>query len=222
MSTQEIIGSQTESYVRSASKFERIRRKFAENLIWYIFVAPAVIMIAVFMVVPIVQSLSLALYEWNGVLPRESVGFENFQDLLDDRFFLWSLRHTFIFSTLATTGTVLVGLLLALAISRQVPGSSVYRVLFYLPVMVPITVVGALWARILEPRVGPLNSFLNSVGLDALAKTWLGDIDLALYVIIAVTIWQYAGFPMIVLLAAIENIGEDIQEAATLDGISEW
>jgi ABC-type sugar transport system permease subunit len=87
--------------------------------------------------------------------------------------------------------------------------------------MVPITVVGALWVRILEPNFGLLNSALRGVGLDGLAKAWLGDPSIALWVLIGVTIWQYCGFPMIVLLAAMESIPEDIHEAATLDGASE-
>jgi ABC-type sugar transport system permease subunit len=201
---------------------QRLKKSLLDNLIWYLFVAPAILLILVFMVAPIFDALSLATYEWNGVRPRVYVGLENFQDLWTDRFFLGALKHTAIFSVAATTGTVGLGLLLAVAISRRVPGAAVYRILFYLPVMVPITVVGALWVRILEPNFGLLNTFLRSVGLDALAKPWLGDIHLALPVLIGITIWQYSGFPMIVLLAAIENIAEDVQEAATLDGVSEW
>jgi ABC-type sugar transport system permease subunit len=87
--------------------------------------------------------------------------------------------------------------------------------------MVPITVVGALWVRLLEPNFGLLNTFLRSVGLDGVAKSWLGDSSIALWVLIGITIWQYSGFPMIVLLAAIEQIPGEVQEAATLDGASE-
>jgi ABC-type sugar transport system permease subunit len=76
--------------------------------------------------------------------------------------------------------------------------------------------------RILEPNFGLLNTFLREIGLEGLAKSWLGDVNVALAVLIGVTIWQYSGFPMIVLLAGIENISEEVQEAATLDGVSEW
>jgi ABC-type sugar transport system permease subunit len=222
MTTGEIASQPVGAYSNPLSLYQRFKKTLRDNLIWYVFVAPAIILIIVFMVVPIFEALSLATYEWNGVRPREYVGFENFQDLWTDRFFLGALRHTVVFSILGTVGTVTLGLLLAVAISRRVPGASIYRIVFYLPVMVPITVVGALWVRILEPNFGLLNTFLRSIGLEGLAKSWLGDINLALYVLIAVTIWQYAGFPMIVLLAAIENISEEIHEAATLDGVSEW
>jgi ABC-type sugar transport system permease subunit len=221
MTTREIATQPIAPQSQQASLSQRLKKTIRDNLIWYAFVAPAVLLILVFMVVPIFEALSLATYEWNGVRPREYVGMENFVELLDDRFFLGALKHTVLFSILATVGTVGLGLLLAVAISRQVPGSLIFRVLFYLPVMVPITVVGALWVRILEPNFGMLNTFLRGVGLDALAASWLGDANVALYVLIGVTIWQYAGFPMIVLLAAIENISEEIHEAATLDGVAE-
>jgi ABC-type sugar transport system permease subunit len=222
MTTREIVSQSIETYSSQMSLKQRLKKKLADNFIWYLFVAPAIILILVFMVLPIFDALSLATYEWNGIRPRQYVGLENFQDLLNDRFFLGALQHTVVFSIIATSGTVILGLLLAVAISRRVPGSSIFRVIFYLPVMVPITVVGALWVRILEPNFGLLNTFLRNVGLEALAKSWLGDINIALFVLIGVTIWQYSGFPMIVLLAGVENISEEIHEAATLDGVSEW
>ena len=199
----------------------RLGRVLDGRALWYLMVAPAIALIALFMVVPILQALTLALYRWNGVRPRQFVGLDNLVDLVSDRFFASALQHTFIFAIAATAGTVLIGLLLAVAISRRVPGSAAYRVLFFLPVMVPITVVGALWVRMLEPNFGPINTALRSVGLDGVALAWLGDSSVALWVLIGVTIWQYCGFPMIVLLAGIENIPEDVQEAATLDGVDE-
>lgn len=204
-----------------ASSWDRVRHALDGPLLWYLFVAPAVVLIVVFMVVPILQALWLALYRWNGVRPRQYIGLDNLADLWGDRFFLGALQHTLVFAIAATVGTVALGLLLAVAISRGAPGTRLYRVLFFLPVMVPITVVGALWVRILEPNFGLLNSALRGVGLDGLAKAWLGDPSIALWVLIGVTIWQYCGFPMIVLLAAMESIPEDIHEAATLDGASE-
>jgi ABC-type sugar transport system permease subunit len=222
MTTSEIATQHITSQSKQASLSQRLKKTILDNLIWYVFVAPAVLLILVFMVAPIFEALSLATYQWNGVRPRQYVGLENFADLLDDRFFLGALQHTVLFSITATVGTVTLGLLLAVAISRRVPGSFIFRVLFYLPVMVPITVVGALWVRILEPNFGMLNTFLRGVGLEALAASWLGDANVALAVLIGVTIWQYSGFPMIVLLAAVENISEEIHEAATLDGVTEW
>ena len=189
---------------------------------WYLFLAPAVLLLLGFMGLPLYRSLELSLFEWKGLLPRKWVGFDNFERLFRDRYFWSALSHTIVFAVSATVGTVGVGLLLAIAISRRVPGHGIYRFAFYLPVMLPMTVVAALWARIYEPNFGLLNSALGAVGLGFLAQPWLGSLDLALPSIIAVCIWQYAGFPMIVLLAAIEGIPEELHQAVTLDGATEW
>ncbi|WDR01953.1 sugar ABC transporter permease [Devosia algicola] len=147
---------------------------------------------------------------------------DNFVELFQDKYFWNALRNTIFFAVAATVGTVGLGLFLALAISRRVPGHGLYRFAFYLPVMLPNVVAAALWTRILEPNFGLLNTFLATIGLGFLAQPWLASIDLSLVSIIAVVVWHYAGFPMIVLLAAIEGISEDLHHAATLDGASEW
>ena len=193
-----------------------------ENGLWYAFLAPAVLLLLAFMAWPLYRSLELSFFEWKGLGTPKFVGFDNFKELLADRFFWGALRHTIVFAVAATAGTVGLGLFLAVVISRRVPGHRLYRFAFYLPVMLPMTVTAALWARIYETNYGLLNTFLRTVGLGVFAQPWLASIDLSLGSIIAVAVWQYAGFPMIVLLAAIEAIPEDLHHAATLDGASEW
>jgi raffinose/stachyose/melibiose transport system permease protein len=197
-------------------------RPFRDNLHWYLFLAPALLLLLGFMGFPLYRSLELSLYEWKGLMPRQWVGLENFERLFRDKYFWGALSHTAIFAVAATVGTVGVGFLLALAISRRVPLHGLYRFAFYLPVMLPMTVVAALWARIYEPNFGLLNTVLKAIGLGFLAQPWLGSLDLALPSVIVVCIWQYAGFPMIVLLAAMEGIPEDLHQAAELDGANEF
>jgi len=199
-----------------------LRGWWRANGIWYAFLAPAMLLLVAFMAIPLFKSLELAFYEWNGLRPRKYVGFENFIDLFDDRFFWGALQHTVLFAVLATVGTVGIGLLLAVAISRRVPGSGLYRIAYYLPVMLPMTVTAALWVRIYETNYGMLNTLLRTLSLDALARPWIAEPSSALWAVIAVVVWQYSGFPMVVLLAAIEGIPNELHEAATLDGVNEW
>ena len=198
------------------------RREFNRSLHWYGFLAPAFLLLAAFMAYPLYKSFELSLFQWKGLLPRKFVGLDNFVELFADGYFWGALNHTLIFSAAATAGTVGIGFLLALAISRRVPAHGLYRFAFYLPVILPMTVTAALWVRIYEANYGLLNTALRALGLGNFAQPWLGSTDLSLWSIIAVSVWQYAGFPMIVLLAAIEGIPEDVHEAATLDGATEW
>ena len=189
---------------------------------WYLFLAPALTLLLVFLVIPIGRGLHLSLYEWKGLLPPKWVGLDNFAELLQDRYFWLALRNTIVFAVAVTIGTVGIGLVLALALARRVWGHSVFRVMFYLPVMLPTVAAAALWFRILESNAGLLNTLLKAIGLGFLAQPWLGSVDLALPSLIAVTIWLSTGFAMIVLLAAIEGIPQELHDAVSIDGANEW
>ena len=189
---------------------------------WYLFLAPAILLLLLFLAYPLANSLMLSFYKWKGLGARKFVGLANFEALLDDRFFWGSTWHTLVFALVVTLGTVGIGYLLATVISRRVRGWRAFRVGFYLPVMLSVVVVAALWVRIYEFNWGLLNTLLRAIGLDVLALPWLADVKYALAAVIIVPIWQYAGFPMIVILAAIEGIPQDLHDAATIDGVSEW
>jgi ABC-type sugar transport system permease subunit len=187
----------------------------------YLFLAPAFLLLIIFIAYPLVQSLFLSLYEWNGITQPKFVGLLNFKFLMEDSTFLLALKNTVLFSLLTTAGTVIIGFLLAVAVERRVMGWSLFKVIYFLPVMMSFTVVGLLWGRLYDPTFGPINLLLKAVGV-AKPPIWLGEPHLALYAIIAVTIWQYSGFPMIVFLAAMENIPLDLHDAATMDGVNTW
>ncbi len=200
---------------------QRRRRGWDQHGIWYLFLAPAVLLLLMFMAYPLVESLRLGFFRWNGLKPPRFVGVENFVELAQDRFFWGSLWHTLVFAAVATVGTVAIGFLLAVAISHRVWGWPLFRVGYFLPTMLSLTVAGALWWRIYEFNYGLLNTLLRNIGLEIFALPWLADVRYSLRAIIIVTIWQYAGFPMIVLLAAIENIPQELHDAATIDGANE-
>ncbi|MDZ4766840.1 MAG: sugar ABC transporter permease [Chloroflexota bacterium] len=200
-------------------KFGQLGTQIRKNAIAYIFLAPAFILMGLFLVYPIVQSLLLSFYEWNGIAPRVYVGLENFERLLQDKILYLAIGNNIIFSIFTTTGTVTLGFLLALSIERQVRGWRIFKVAYFLPVMVSGTVVGLLWEKLLDPTFGAVNLLLKALGVEN-PPVWLGDPVFAMVSLIIVTIWQYAGFPMIIFLAAMENIPQEIHDSATLDGVT--
>jgi ABC-type sugar transport system permease subunit len=187
----------------------------------YLFLTPAFLLLITFIGYPLVRSLVLSLYEWNGITRPEFIGLTNFQFLLRDRTFWLALRNNLTFSALSTGGTVIIGFWLALAVERRVSGWPIFKVVYFLPVMMSMTVVGILWGRFYDPTYGPINLLLKAIGV-ADPPVWLGHPKTALYAIIAVSIWQYSGFPMIIFLAAMENIPQELHDAATIDGVSTW
>ncbi|HEX9926616.1 MAG TPA: sugar ABC transporter permease [Anaerolineae bacterium] len=196
------------------------RRAYKARLA-YLFLAPAFLLMLTFIAYPLVQSLILSLYEWNGITAPRFVGLTNFKLLLQDSSLWTALINTIAFSILTTIGTVSIGFLLAVAVERRVKGWAFFKVIYFLPVMISITVVGLLWGQLYDPTFGPINLLLKAGGI-ANPPIWMGDPSVALYAIIAVTIWQYSGFPMIVFLAAMENVPLDLHDAATIDGVNGW
>lgn len=200
----------------------RFMRSFRNALPWYLFIAPASLMLLTLMAYPLFDTLRLSLFKWGGLGPQTFIGLRNFSKLFGDEIFWRALGNSFIFAIVVPFFTVSIGLFLGVAISRRLRGWQVYRIAFFIPVMMSGVVVATLWANMFEFNHGLFNTVLRSIGLDALVQNWLGDRNVALISVMLVPIWQSVGFPMIVLLAAIEGIPQDMHDAATMDGVNEW
>ena len=195
-------------------------RKSKAGLFAYILVIPAIVLCLAFMVVPIIISVVMSFFEWDGILTPQFIDLDNYAKLFQDSDFLRSVVNNLIFCFLVVIGTVLMGFLLAAAIHLRVKGWKILKFVYYLPVMLSLTVVGSLFVKILDPNFGVFNIILESIGLDGLAKAWLSDSKTALAAIVVVTVWQYSGFTMILLLTSMENISTEIHDAASIDGVN--
>lgn len=183
-------------------------------------VLPAVIFIGVFLLVPLIQTVSLAFFAWDGVAPWKFVGIKNFiYEFTKDRFFYTSLKNTIIFTIVTSIGSMLVGLILAVVLDLRVRFWKTYRFIFFMSYSLAVLAVSLLWAKIFQYD-GLFNSLLQGLGLGKFAQSWFENPNYALAIIIFTTIWQYSSFPMIFFLAGMQNISESIYEAAMIDGAS--
>lgn len=222
MSAKEVGRTQTRggrwsSRVSSGSLLISARR----GGIGYLFIAPAVGLLALFVLYPLLRSIQLSLFSWDGLGEPVYIGLRNFQRLAADPQFDLTLRHTIAFTVGATIGTVVIGLILAVAIASRVRGWRVFKVAWFIPVMVSMTVTGVLWTQLLASGDTPINGLVRLFGVSN-PPDWLGNADTTLPVIILVTIWQFSGFPMIIFLAAMENIPRELEEAAVIEGAGLW
>lgn len=199
-------------------KFKKGMQKYGMA---YLFIAPAIILMGIFMVIPLVRSFYLSAFKWNGMVEPKYVGMKNYMSLFKDPKFGVALSNTIIYMIFTVLLTVVIGMLLAIAIERRLRGWKLYKFIYYVPVMMSITVVATLFAKIYEPNYGILNSILQFLHLDFLQNAWLGNPSTVLGSIIFTSVWQYSGFTMILFLVAFEGIAPDIQEAATLEGVTE-
>lgn len=196
------------------------RRSFRWNPA-YAFVAPSFLLIAVFIVEPIVQSGWMSLHDWSiGEASHRWRGLGNYSRLLHDDRFWNALKVTCLFTVGTAVLQVLIGLVLAEALRRTTWFTSLLRTAFFFPFIASMAVVGIVWRFLLDPQVGLVDAWSSSLGLRS--PDWLQSTKLALPSLILVGAWKGFGFTMIVLLAGIQAIPGYLYEAATLDGAGAW
>jgi raffinose/stachyose/melibiose transport system permease protein len=193
---------------------------------YLLMLAPGLAMYLAFIIWPFANTIRFSFYNWSGLGPMtDFVGFGNYTSLFDrapiNRQFSNALSNTAQVFLLSTVLSTFVGLIFALILSRKIPGSRFYQALYFMPNTLSVIVVGFLWNLLLNPQFGAVNSVLRGVGLDNLARPWLGDPNFALPSIVAVSAWANMGFPILIFLSAILGIPSDLVEAARLDGASE-
>lgn len=196
------------------------KNNYREYFLGYILILPAIIFIIVFIFYPMFQSLSLSFFSWNGIGEKVFVGINNYIKLFtNDRFFFTALKNTIIYSIGATAGTIILGFILAVLIDFKIRFWRTYRVIFFITYVLSIVVVSLLWLKIFD-RDGIINNLFKAIHLGGLQRVWFDDPKTAMAIIIFVSIWQYSSFPMIFFLAGMQNIDENIYEAAKIDGAS--
>ena len=197
----------------------RVRTGIAEP--WW-FVLPAVVVFLFVIVVPSVEAVGYSFTNWDGFTPGFSfVGLKNYVSTLANPHALLSFRNTLLLTVVITTVQMTIGLGLALALNSKVRSRNVLRMLFFSPVVLTSVAVGFIWRFALSPT-GALNQLLGLVGLSTFQHDWLGDPSVNLYAVAGVTIWQSAGFTMVIYIAGLQSVPEEILEAAHLDGASPW
>lgn len=203
---------------RARKRRSRGRPTSFSNRSLMLFAAPVMIIFAFIVVVPGVQGTVYAFTDWDGLSTSFSfVGLANIVDVLTDPQSQKALANTLVIAFAYTVLQNVIGLLLALGVSSGIKSSGPLKVILFAPVVMTPVVVAFVWQYILGEN-GPLNLFLRGIGLGALAQPWLGQPDTALASIIVVLVWQYAGYSMVIYLAGLQAIPEEVLEASQLDG----
>jgi multiple sugar transport system permease protein len=187
--------------------------------------APALIMLFVFMVIPFAMSLGYSFTNKmlvpNIFNPLRLVGLENYIKVLTNDLAKIAFINTAKFTLLTVVITVTLATALAVFVNKAIKGIAVYRFIYFSPQVVSTTVVAVIWSFIFSPSDnGLLNSFLNGLGLHK--EIWLKDPKLALYCIAAMSIWQALGMQMLIILGGLQFIPQEIYEAGTVDGCTNW
>ena len=193
------------------------------ELMAYVFLLPAAVLLAVFMFVPFVQAVVLSFQEWDGVSAVTSfVGLSNYRFVMHDTVFWSSMRNVLIFGVAGFVLGNALSLGMAIAVNRVRRGKAFFRTAFYLPGVFSVVVIGMMFSWLLAPNAGIVNRLLGGVGLSGLEHNWLEDPGTALPAVAAVFLWYHWGFGFILYLAGLQDVPVELYEAADLDGASGW
>ena len=195
------------------------RRKYhVPTKIGYVYLAPALIVYSLFLLVPFFHSVYLSLCTWDGISKPEFVGLANYRAALSSPDVREALRHAAVlimFYAILTTAVAMV--LVGIMGSMRVRGMSGYRALLFLPYIITPVVIGVVWRWLLSPN-GPVNGILRAIGLGRFTRAWLADFHWALPSVGLIGTWMLYGLVIVLLLAAVQRIPEELFEAARLDG----
>ena len=212
--------------VHSASLIEpgrvarKVRLRATHAAVGVGFVAPTLLIFVGFVAVPIVAAFVTSFTHWTGfdVGGATWIGAQNYVDLLHDPIFLRALLHTLVFTIVTTVLLNAAGFGLAVLINTHVRGTHFLKAVLFLPVLLSPVIVGLMWSGLLRGVGGGLNQVLELFGLIDRPVFWLGERRFALGAIILATVWQFAGYDMILYYAGLQNVPESLLEAAELDG----
>lgn len=198
-----------------------MRNNLKNNFSAALFLLPYGAFYAAFMLWPVVEGAYVSLFKWNLMGKIRFVGFSNYSNMLQDGAFWEALWHSALFALITTPVFIIVGFLLALICNRNSAFRKFYRMAFFVPFVLSVSVISYIAVFTFQAQNGLINQIIHAVGVNG-EPSWLSDPVLAWFVIILVTLWWTAGFNMILYLAAMQDVPDELYEAADLDGAGEF
>ena len=197
-----------------------MNKKKAQSRFVFACLAPAVILVFIFMVIPTIDVFKTAFFKKSNFVSEATfAGFFNFKVLFNDMRFIEAMQNTILYVVLITIITLILAVLFATLLTREnFVGKNFFRVIFYIPNILSIVVIAGIFSAIYQPTNGILNTFLGMIGLDFLQQQWMGNPDIINYSIIAALIWQAIGYYMVMYMSSMTSIPENLYEAASLEG----
>lgn len=202
----------------------RSGRRRADQLIGLAMTLPGILLLLGFLAVPFAMAIGLSLtnQRLGSPLPLRVVGLENYTETLGDPNFWKAFFNNLWFAAIVVPLQTGLALWLAILVNRKIKGIRFFRAIYFAPVVVVMAVAGTIWLLLYSPERGLINGFLRFISFGALESEWLDSTTMALPAIILMSVWQGAGFQMVILLAGLQDIPEELYEAAAIDGANRW
>lgn len=187
----------------------------------YLYLSPVLVLYAIFFVFPFFFSLYISFMEWDLLLDKKQfVGLSNYQEVLSNPLFWKVIRNTLMYMALTVPLSAALGLVYALAIERAGKLRSMYRVLFFVPVVISVSVAGLVFSLMFSPQKGLFNEWLGLFGIGE--QAWLQDTKLAMFALAIVGVWMSFGYNVVLYISGLKQLNNEVKEAAAIDGASGW
>jgi raffinose/stachyose/melibiose transport system permease protein len=187
-----------------------------------LFLLPALALYLLFVLFPVVQAAYYSLYKWNGLQPlTDFIGLKNYVTALTSTTFTTAVSNNVLIVVLSLALQIPFSLFLAVLLNRRFPGRAIFRLIFFLPYVLSEAITGIVFTLLLQPGA-LVDSGLNGMGLGGLVQDWLGDAGFVMITLFIIISWKYFGFHMVLLLAGLQGIPHEIEEAALIDGAGRW
>jgi raffinose/stachyose/melibiose transport system permease protein len=211
------------SVTPAASSHTRSRPRLPSKWVTIaLFLLPALALYLTFVIIPIIQAAHFSLYKWNGLSPLEDfVGLKNYEVALASDVFRTAVSNNLLVIVLSLLLQIPFSLALAVLLNRRFPGRAVFRLLFFVPYVLSEAITGIVFRLLLQPGA-LVDSSLQTAGLGGLIQDWLGDANVVMLTLFVIISWKYFGFHMIILLAGLQGIPREIEDAALIDGAGRW
>ncbi|MFD2444358.1 carbohydrate ABC transporter permease [Bacillus sp. CGMCC 1.16607] len=208
---------QTESPKKPLLRYLRINTKKRSDYFWaYAMIAPTMIGLMIFYLWPILQTVYFSFTEWGAFGTYEWTGIDNYKEMLKDGNLAKSFKNTFIYIIFTVPIGIFLSILLAVLLNQKIKGKSIYRTLFFLPVITMPAAIAMVWKWLYNADYGLLNYLLSLIGIEG--PSWVSDPNIALYSVIVVAIWSGIGYNMVIFLSGLQSISNSYYEAAIMDG----
>lgn len=200
-----------------------MKKLYSNKLTIILFILPALLLFLLILVAPIFISGYYSFFDWNGFGKKTFIGMENYAELFTSNSigFVKALGNALLLALLSVAVQLPLALGLALLLGKGRKGERGFLSIYFMPVLISTVVIGQLWLKIYNPSYGLLNVVLRSLGLDSLAKIWLGEKTTALGAAFVPILWQYVGYHMLLMYAGIKSVPPEYREAAMIDGARE-
>ncbi len=197
----------------------RSTTRTAQRRLALAFMLPSAILVGIFVVYPLIQSVWISLTDWDGISPDQTfIGLANYARLFTDTVFALAIQHNLVWVVVGTTGGVGLGLAAALLLYVRPRGSALFRTVFFVPQIVGGAIVGIIWLQLFQPEFGAIYQLGRALNIDFLQRGFLGVPEAVMPAVLITGIWSGFGFYMIILLAGLQAVDRELVEAAMLDG----